>query len=147
MPNYMVKEWLMTKPQQFEDVITIKQEYTYGNSRFDFYMENQTGKILMEVKGVTLERDGIGYFPDAPTERGVKHINELIRAKKEGYAAYLAFVIQMNGIKEVRPNIDTHPEFGKALDEALQEGVKILFLSCNITKEEIKINLCMEKKS
>ena len=147
MPNYLVKEWLATNPQPFEDVTTIKPEYTYGNSRFDFYMENETRKVLMEVKGVTLERNGIGYFPDAPTQRGVKHIKELIKAKKEGYDAYLAFVIQMNGIKEVRPNIDTHPEFGEALKEAEKAGVKVIFLLSEITRDEIKINLCVEKKS
>lgn len=147
MPNYLVKEWLATNPQPFENVTTIKPEYTYGNSRFDFYMERENGKILMEVKGVTLEREGIGYFPDAPTERGVKHIKELIKAKQEGFDAYLTFVIQMNGIKEVRPNITTHPEFGAALTEAEKAGVKILFLGCQISMNEIKINLCMEKKS
>ena len=146
MPNYLVKEWLTTNSQPFEDVKIIKPEYTYGNSRFDFYMESETRKVLMEVKGVTLERSGIGYFPDAPTERGVKHIKELIKAKQEGYDAYLAFVIQMNGIKEVRPNVDTHPEFGEALNEAEKAGVKVLFLLSEITRDEIKINLCVEKK-
>lgn len=147
MPNYLVKEWLMTKPEIFEDVTYIKPEYTYGNSRVDFYMERGDKKILMEVKGVTLERGGIGYFPDAPTERGVKHIRELIKARKSGYETYIAFVIQMNGIKEVRPNLETHKEFGEALQEAELAGVKILFLGCKISKDEIKINLCMEKKS
>ena len=147
MPNYLVKEWLLTQPEIFAEVTIIKPEYTYGNSRFDFYMEKEHCKILMEVKGVTLERDGIGYFPDAPTQRGVKHIKELIKAKKEGYETYIAFVIQMNGIKEVRPNVETHPEFGAALSEAEKEGVKVLFLLSEITRDEIKINLCMEKKS
>lgn len=146
MPNYLVKEWLMTKPEMFKELTFIKPEYKYGNSRVDFYMEQGDKKILMEVKGVTLEREGIGYFPDAPTERGVKHIKELIKAKQAGYETYIAFVIQMNGIEEVRPNIETHPEFGAALSEAIKEGVKVLFLGCEITNDEIKINLCMEKK-
>ena len=147
MPNYLVKEWLMTKPELFAELTFIKPEYKYGNSRVDFYMEQDNKKILMEVKGVTLEREGIGYFPDAPTERGIKHIRELIKAQQSGYESYIAFVIQMNGIEEVRPNIDTHREFGIALDEALKAGVKILFLGCSIFKDEIKINLCMEKKA
>lgn len=147
MPNYLVKEWLMTKPELFAELTFIKPEYKYGNSRVDFYMEQGNKKILMEVKGVTLEREGVGYFPDAPTERGIKHIRELIKAQQSGYESYIAFVIQMNGIEEVRPNIDTHPEFGIALDEAFKTGVKILFLGCRIFKDEIKINLCMEKKA
>jgi sugar fermentation stimulation protein A len=95
---------------------------------------------LIEVKGVTLEIDGIGYFPDAPTERGVKHIRELIKARREGYEAYIAFVIQMNGIKEVRANMNTHREFGVALEEAQKAGVKVLMLECNVSENEIKIH-------
>ena len=87
----------------------------------------------MEVKGCTLERNGIGYFPDAPTERGVKHLRELIKAKKEGYRAILAFVIQMDGIKEVRANVETHPEFGTAWEEAKAAGVEIWFLTCHVS--------------
>lgn len=147
MPNYLVREWLVEQPEIFKDITFIRQEYTYGNSRMDFYMEGADKKVLMEVKGVTLERDGIGYFPDAPTERGVKHIRELIKAKEAGYEAYIAFVIQMNGITEVRPNIETHPEFGEALNEAKKAGVRVLFLGCQISMDEIKINLCMEKKT
>lgn len=101
--------------------------------------EFQTQKFLMEVKGCTLERDGIGYFPDAPTERGVKHIRELIRAQGEGYRAILAFVIQMDGITEVRPNIETHPEFGEAMDDARAAGVEILMLPCHVEADELRI--------
>ena len=139
MPNALVMEWLRKEPTEFSGLTLIKPEYTYGNSRVDFYMERGDEKILMEVKGVTLERDGIGYFPDAPTERGVKHIRELQKALKEGYEAYIAFVIQMNGINEVRANVETHPEFGEALEEAKRAGVKVLFLTCEISEGEIEI--------
>ena len=119
-------------------------EYTYGDSRIDFYMEralsdNETERYLMEVKGCTLEFDGIGYFPDAPTERGVKHIHELIKAKKEGFKAALAYVIQMDGVTEVRPNINTHPEFGEAIEEAKKAGVKIIFLPCHVEPDSMEI--------
>ena len=131
-PNKVALEWLKT--QDFTKVIP---EYTYGESRIDFYMEQGDTKYLMEVKGCTLEVNGIGYFPDAPTERGVKHIRELIKAKKDGYRAILAFVIQMEGINEVRPNIETHAEFGEAMDEAVKEGVEVLFLTCHIEPDEV----------
>lgn len=115
-PNKVVSEWLQT--QGFTKVIP---EYTYDNSRIDFYMEhsfgNTTEKYLMEVKGCTLERYGIGYFPDAPTQRGTKHLRELIKAAHEGYHTYCAFVIQMDNITEVRPNIDTDPDFTAAFEE------------------------------
>ena len=142
-PNKAVKEWLET--QEFDAVIP---EYTYGNSRFDFYMERKTGsndpgRFLMEVKGCTLEFDGIGYFPDAPTERGVKHIRELMKAKEAGYHSILAFVIQMDGVREVRPNTKTHPEFGTAMAEAQAAGVEILFLTCHVEPDELVIMDCL----
>ena len=140
MPNALVREWLESEPEEFSGLTLIKPEYTYGDSRVDFYLERGDEKILIEVKGVTLEIDGIGYFPDAPTERGVKHIRELIKAKREGYEAYIAFVIQMNGIKEVRANMNTHREFGVALEEAQKAGVKVLMLECNVRENEIKIH-------
>ncbi len=127
-PNKVALEYLQT--QNYDVIIP---EYTYGDSRIDFYMEKGKRKYLMEVKGCTLERNGIGYFPDAPTERGVKHLRELIKAKKEGYRAILAFVIQMDGIKEVRANVETHPEFGTALEEARKAGVEIWFLTCHVS--------------
>ena len=126
-PNKVVKEWLETKDYDY-----IKPEYKYGDSRIDFYMRKGNQEYLMEVKGCTLEIDGIGYFPDAPTTRGVKHLRELIKAKRAGYECAVAFVIQMEGINEVRPNIDTHPEFGVALQEAKEAGVKILYLTCKV---------------
>ena len=133
-PNKVVKEWL--DEQDFDKVIP---EYTYGDSRIDFYMERKDQKCLMEVKGCTLEVDGIGYFPDAPTERGIKHIHELVKAKKKGFRAILAFVIQMDGVTEVRANVDTHPEFGTALDEAQKAGVEIWFLACHVEPDSLKI--------
>lgn len=133
-PNKVMHEWL--KNQCYDKIIT---EYTYGKSRIDFYIENSGEKILMEVKGCTLEMDGIGYFPDAPTERGIKHIHELIKAKGEGYRAVLAFVIQMNGIKEVRPNTWTHPEFGTAWKDALAAGVEIIFCTCDVWENGFEI--------
>jgi sugar fermentation stimulation protein A len=92
----------------------------------------------MEVKGCTLEVNGVGYFPDAPTERGVKHIRELIKAKAEGYRAVLAFVIQMDGVTEVRANAETHPAFADAMDEAKRAGVRILFLPCHVEPDGIR---------
>ena len=132
--NKVVLEWL--KAQDFNH---IQPEYAYGDSRIDFFMEKGTRKYLLEVKGCTLEIDGIGYFPDAPTERGVKHIHELIRAKKQGYWCGIAFVIQMNGICEVRPNVKTHPEFGEALAEATKAGVHVLHLPCEVKENSLRI--------
>ena len=126
-PNKAVSEWL--SDQRFDRIIP---EYTYGSSRIDFYMESGSDRYLMEVKGCTLEMDGIGYFPDAPTERGVKHLHELAKAVRAGYQAVLSFAIQMEGITEVRPNIQTHPEFGAALEEAKAAGVQVLFLPCRV---------------
>ena len=133
-PNKVVKEWLA-----LQDYDVVIPEYTYGDSRIDFYMERENQKYLMEVKGCTLEVDGVGYFPDAPTERGVKHIRELIKAKEAGYTAILAFVIQMDGVFEVRPNVDTHPEFGTALEEAKKAGVEVWFLKCHVEPDKLVI--------
>lgn len=142
-PNKVVHEWL----DSLETYDFIKPEYTYGNSRVDFYVEKRTKadmssdvqKFLMEVKGCTLERNGQGYFPDAPTERGVKHLHELSEASKQGYRCILAFVIQVPGVKTVLPNTETHPEFGKALQLAKDSGVEILFLQCNVQEDGITI--------
>ena len=133
-PNKVVAEWL--SGQGFDRVMP---EYVFGDSRIDFYMEKKGVRYLMEVKGCTLEKEGTGYFPDAPTERGVKHIRELIRAVEEGYRGILAFVIQMEGVSEVLPNVATHPEFGVALDEAKKAGVEVLFLPCKVTPGSLKI--------
>lgn len=132
-PNKVVKEWLST--QGYDKVIP---EYKYGNSRIDFYMERGEDKYLMEVKGCTLEIDGVGYFPDAPTQRGVKHLQELAAATRAGYKALLTFVIQMDGVSEVRANISTHPEFGEALDVAKAAGVEVLFLKCHVEPDSLE---------
>lgn len=134
-PNKVVAEWLATQGFDY-----IKPEYTYGKSRVDFYMEKGEEKFLMEVKGCTLEIDGMGYFPDAPTERGVKHLRELAGAAGEGYRCYVAFVIQMEGVKEVKPYTVTHPEFGVALQEARDAGVEVLYLQCKVKPDELVVS-------
>ena len=139
-PNKVVKEWLEKK-----DYTVIRPEYTYGDSRIDFYMEkskssDETEKYLMEVKGCTLEIDGIGYFPDAPTKRGVKHLKELTKAVEKGYRCYAAFVVQMERINEVRANVATHKEFGDASEAAKAAGVKILCLGCRVTEDTLEVD-------
>lgn len=137
-PNKVVAEWLSMQDYDF-----IKPEYTFGNSRVDFYMEkNFSGddvqKYLLEVKGCTLEKDGVGFFPDAPTTRGVKHLYELAEAVEKGYKCYLAFVIQIPGVKVVLPNVETHPEFGTALEAAQKAGVEIIYLQCQVKENSLK---------
>lgn len=139
VPNKVVKEWLSSDNKVFKGLTLVKPEYTYGESRVDFYMEKGNRRILMEVKGCTLEIDGEGYFPDAPTQRGVKHLNELRGAVSEGYECYIAFVIAMNGISVVHPNIATDQAFAKAYDEAVAAGVKVLELKCEVGASEIRI--------
>lgn len=134
-PNTVVREWLEIEPS----VTYIKPEYVYGESRIDFYAEREETRILMEVKGCTLEIDGVGYFPDAPTERGIKHLKELINAVHEGYDCYLAFVIAMPHVAVVKPNNMTHPAFGEALEEAVKNGVKILYLACDVTPDTLTV--------
>ena len=133
-PNAVVKEWLLK--QDYDKVIP---EYKYGDSRIDFYMEKGEDKYLLEVKGCTLIKDGVGYFPDAPTERGVKHLRELTKAIEKGYKTMVAFVIQVENVTEVRPNVETHPEFGVALNEAKAAGVEILCLPCKVKEDELEI--------
>ena len=134
-PNKVMAEWLATQGFDY-----IKPEYTYGASRIDFYMERQGQKYLLEVKGCTLEREGIGFFPDAPTERGVKHIHELIKAKQEGYWAGIAFVVQMPKVNEVRPNIETHPAFGEAMEQARAAGVQVITIGCSIKPDTLIVD-------
>lgn len=122
----------------------IRPEYTYGNSRFDFHIEYNNKKILLEVKGVTLEEDGVVRFPDAPTERGVKHIGELMKCLEDGYEAYLLFVIQMDKVKYFTPNDETHPEFGQTLREAERRGVKLLAYDCAVTSDSMAIGKPVE---
>lgn len=119
---------------------TVRSEVKYGNSRFDFYIEGEDRKIFAEVKGVTLIKDGVALFPDAPTDRGVKHIRELIGCTKEGYEAYILFVIQTEKAKVFSPNDETHKQFGDALREAEKAGVKILAVNCDVRPDEMTIN-------
>ena len=133
-PNAVAGEWLAAKG--FDRVVP---EYRYGDSRIDFYMEKNGERYLMEVKGCTLEIGGVGYFPDAPTERGAKHLRELIRAKEEGWHAALAFVIQTEGVTEVRPNEATDPAFAEAFAAAKRAGVEILFLPCRVTPDSLSV--------
>lgn len=136
--NKVVHEWI-SKGNLFNDVTLIKPEKKYKNSRFDFYVETKTEKAFIEVKGATLEENNIVRFPDAPTERGVKHIHELCECLKEGYKAYIIFVIQMKDVLYFTPNDETHKEFGAALREAEKKGVKIIAVDCNVTEDSIDI--------
>ncbi|GFI51408.1 alpha-galactosidase AgaA [Lachnospiraceae bacterium] len=120
-------------------VTRIRPEYTYGSSRFDLYVEADGKKIFIEVKGVTLEEDGVVRFPDAPSERAVKHVEELKSAVREGYEAYVFFVVQMKGVRYFTPNMDTHPAFGEALFRASKAGVHILAYDCETGKDYIHI--------
>lgn len=127
-------------PVLFDNIKLIKPEHVYGNSRFDIYLETETDKIFVEVKGVTLEKDGTALFPDAPTERGVKHLKELQKAVLDGYKAYVLFVIQMDNISHFEPNKETHPEFAEELKNAQKNGVTVLAYNCTVTPDEIKIH-------
>lgn len=118
----------------------VHPEYTHGDSRFDFHIKDGERSIFVEVKGVTLENDGICSFPDAPTERGVKHLRGLMKAIKEGYECYAAFVVQMKPMKVFTPNYATHEEFGKVLEEAEKAGVKILVYDCLVTPDSMTVD-------
>ena len=130
-PNRIAREWLASRP-----VTDIKAEYTWGNSRLDFFFREDGKPCLMEVKGVTLETGGTAFFPDAPTERGVKHLKELTAAVAQGYGAYVCFVVQMDGVQEVLPNEATDPAFAAAYREAVAAGVKVVTLGCSVRLEE-----------
>lgn len=132
-PNAVAAEYLR---QRFPQAV-IRREVTYGDSRLDFSVAEGADNRLIEVKGCTLERDNVGYFPDAPTERGVKHLKHLIKAVKEGYKAAVLFVIQMEGIAAIRPNDDTHPAFGDALRQAAAAGVEIWAVDCRVTPDSL----------
>ena len=144
-PNALMKQQFMSLNYDL-----VKAEYTYGDSRIDFYMEKNGEKYLTEVKGCTLADDlhpGLGLFPDAPTERGIKHLHELTKAAKEGYHTAIAFVIQMNGIYQVLPNEAAQPEFKKALVEAAKAGVQVVCYSCHVEADSIKITGVIEDTS
>lgn len=120
----------------------IRREKTWGDSRFDFYVEDENGrKGFIEVKGVTLEDEGVVRFPDAPTQRGVKHLQGLMKARAEGYFACALFIVQMEGMKVFMPNDETHPEFGKTLREAARSGVEILAYQCKVTEDTLEVTV------
>lgn len=135
-PNTVAAEWL-GDGAIFGKGAKIKSEVTHGDSRFDFYIEKDEKRSFLEVKGVTLEEDGIVMFPDAPTERGVKHIEGLIRLCHNGFGAYVLFVVQMSGVKYFTPNAKTHPEFAIALKKAKEAGVNILAIDTRVTENGI----------
>ena len=137
-PNYAVGEWLKNGGL-FQNVMLVRPETRYGNSRFDFYVETENEKIFMEVKGVTLENDGIVRFPDAPSDRAVKHVQELIEARLAGYRVFVLFVIQMADVKYFTPNRDTHPAFADALFQAAEAGVEVLAYDCKVLADSMEI--------
>jgi sugar fermentation stimulation protein A len=143
VPNKVFHEWLR-KSDLFQDLNLIKPEFKYGSSRLDFYLESDFRKILVEVKGVTLEEKGVALFPDAPTERGIKHLNHLCQALEQGFEAYLFFIIQMRDVLYFAPNHKTHPAFGEALIKAQQQGVKIMALDCLVEADSIKARKWVE---
>ena len=138
-PNHVFLEYL--RQSDFIDEITfVKSEAKYGGSRFDFYLETESRKIFIEVKGVTLEENNVALFPDAPTLRGVRHLNDLARCVADGYEAYVVFVIPMWDVSYFTPNYKTHPEFGAALADAIKAGVTAVAFDCVITAESITVN-------
>ena len=135
-PNRVFGEWAAA---YWPGLVSLRPESTYGDSRFDFRLETEQGTCFVEVKGVTLEADGFARFPDAPTERGVKHIRELEKAAREGYGAVLFFVIQMEGIHSVAPNDMTHPAFGQALRQAAENGVRVMAYDCAVEPDSLTL--------
>ena len=139
-PNIAVKEWLEHN-QIIQQIRKIYPEKKYCNSRFEFSnLEREERPAYVEVKGVTLEENGVVLFPDAPTERGIKHIYELCQCKKDGFDAYIIFVIQMQNVRYFTPNIKTHPAFGEALQHAKERGVNILAFDCKVTPDSMSIS-------
>ena len=140
-PNKAVGEWLREK-KPFGENMLVTAEKTFGNSRFDFCIksENSDRTIYLEVKGCTLEENNVVKFPDAPTERGVRHINELVKCVESGFEAYILILVQMEKVKYFTPNYETHPEFGEALKNAQKKGVKILCFDCKVSPESMWVN-------
>ena len=145
VPNDVAEEWLR-RGELFSENAVIRREVKYGNSRFDFYIEDGERKAFLEVKGVTLENDGVASFPDAPTERGVKHLKELAGCLKDGYEAYMLFVIQMKGVHSFRPNDERHKAFGDALREAVKEGVRVIVTDCEVAPDSLTIDKRLTSK-
>lgn len=143
-PNAAAKEWLLAGG--LGQIENLKAETTHGQSRFDFSFTKNGRQCFLEVKGVTLENDGICAFPDAPTQRGAKHLTELTDAVRQGYGAYVLFVIQMEDVKFLHPNDDTDPAFGKALREAAAAGVEILAMDCHVSQNALQIRSTVQVK-
>ena len=141
-PNKAAREWL--EKGGLGDISDLRPETTFGNSRFDFSFQKDGRLCFLEVKGVTLETDGVCAFPDAPTQRGAKHLQELTRLSKEGYGAYVLFVIQMADVSYLHPNDTTDPAFGKALREAAAAGVQVLAMDCAVTVDSMEIRAPVE---
>lgn len=136
-PNQVVEE-MVREGRLFSDITYMRREKTFAHSRFDLYLEHGDRGHYIEVKGVTLEEEGVARFPDAPTERGVKHIHELIEAKRQGYMASIVFVVQMKGVQAFGPNEKNHPEFAGALREAAAAGVEIIAVDCIVEKDSLR---------
>ena len=144
-PNAAAYEWISSGGLLGEGV-EVRREVTYGNSRFDLYVKQGERRVFVEVKGVTLEDYGVASFPDAPTERGIKHVNELVAALKDGYEAYILFVIQMKGIHTFKSNDETHKAFGDVLRHAANSGVKVLAYDCVVSFDEMVVDAPVEVK-
>lgn len=138
-PNQVFAEWASGGNRFVPGLNILKAEKTHGDSRFDFYWEAGRRRGFVEVKGVTLERDGAVYFPDAPTERGVKHLRGLTDCLSEGYEAAVCFVIQMSDVTFFAPNDETHPAFGQTLREAARAGVQVLAFDCHVSPDSLEI--------
>lgn len=139
LPNDAAFEWVAAQKEEL-GIEELKREVRHGNSRFDLWGRKKDGReFFIEVKGVTLEEDGVVRFPDAPTERGIKHVDELAECVKEGYGAAILFVIQMEQVKWFEPNMVTHPAFGEALKRAGDQGVCIKAVNCKVKPEEMYI--------
>ena len=138
-PNKAAGEWLADGG--LGEITDLRAEVKHGDSRYDFSFIKDGKRCFLEVKGCTLETDGVCAFPDAPTERGAKHIRGLTAAAREGYGAYILFVIQMSDVKYIRPHDETDPEFGQALREATQNGVQVLAMDCAVTPDTMQIRL------
>lgn len=138
-PNTLVREWI-DEGGIGSDISLIKPEYTYGSSRLDFYLERGEKRILIEVKGVTLEQDNWVMFPDAPSKRAIRHVEELCESLKHGYESYIIFVVQMDQVEYFSPNEAMHPDFAKSLRKAEKLGVHIQALTCKVEETQVKIN-------
>ena len=138
-PNAAAKQWLLSGG--LGEISELRGEYTHGDSRFDFSFMKEGKRCFLEVKGVTLENDGVCAFPDAPTERGAKHLRGLTKLAQEGFGAYVLFVVQMADVKYLHPNDATDPAFGAALREAAAAGVHVLAMDCAVTEDTMQIRL------